>query len=242
MNKDNLSKRLRDRIEASMERAEMERKKELFRRRVELARSGIVSYEQGKIKEAVKSFLTYLGILEEWKKVGPGQLTPAHFDLEKDIHEILLISGVYWDLAKIYDRSKNDAKVKDMHLYLNKFVTFSKGLSFQPVCAETMRRYIAAGKPVHRDTFIATYKEISKGKCFIATALLPDLNFNSYLILRRVRDETLLPTRLGTFFVKIYYSVGPSIAFILNRSPQKVREGISKILEAISRQFQSYLD
>lgn len=57
-----------------------------------------------------------------------------------------------------------------------------------------------------------------KHACFIATACYGDYAAPEVLVLRQYRDERLLPTRSGSFFVKLYYTISPPIAKILERS------------------------
>ena len=125
---DRLRQQIRDNIQASIEQAEKERKQELFKRRLELAREGIALYEAKNLAEATKKLLQYIRILEDGKRIKPGELHPSQFDRKNDQGELLLISGVYWDLAKLYDRTKSKAREKDLKAYLNKFVLFSKGM------------------------------------------------------------------------------------------------------------------
>src|SRR4051812_24538359 len=97
--------RARRHAELQMEYNEKMHRLAMLRRRIELAQSGVRAFEEKRITEAVKNFRSYIRILEDWKGVPEGKLTPAHFDVTKDVAELLLISGVYWDLTKLYDRT-----------------------------------------------------------------------------------------------------------------------------------------
>ena len=77
---------------------------------------------------------------------------------------------------------------------------------------------------------------VSKGDCFVATAIYetechPDLD-----ILRDYRDRVLLSSRLGRQFVSIYYRVGPLIAKAITRAKlsSKLRPIISNIVKHLS--------
>lgn len=62
-----------------------------------------------------------------------------------------------------------------------------------------------------------------KGGCFIATAVYNSYEAPEVLILRKFRDDILLSSKIGQFFVKFYYSFSPPIAKLLsNKSLLKV--------------------
>lgn len=230
-----LSKQIRENIQASLEIAEREQKKELFRRRLELARSG-VSFMNGKnFPEAVKAFLSYLKILEEWKQVPEHGLNPTHFDLRVDKAEILLISGIYWDLTKLYDRTKSPEKYKLMKVYLTKYVVFSKGMPFQETAAETLRKYILVEKPKHVADFKGAYKSLAKNKCFVATELVEHLEPRTLPALRSWRDNSLRKTRLGRVFIYRYYKAGPMLALRISVWPTPIKRILAKTLDLWAR-------
>lgn len=51
----------------------------------------------------------------------------------------------------------------------------------------------------------------SGGKCYIATAVYGSYDCPQVWVLRRYRDESLLPTWYGRLFVKVYYAVSPKL-------------------------------
>lgn len=59
-----------------------------------------------------------------------------------------------------------------------------------------------------------------KGMCFIATAVYGDPLETEVIVLSRFRDEVLLTSEIGTWFVKVYYWVSPPIARVISRSHQ----------------------
>jgi tetratricopeptide (TPR) repeat protein len=61
-----------------------------------------------------------------------------------------------------------------------------------------------------------------KSGCFVATACFGDYNAPEVFVLRQYRDNTLLPTYWGRFFVKFYYFVSPPIARQIEKS-EKVK-------------------
>ena len=120
-------KKIRDRIAM----AEEAKKLDLQRRRIELASKGVDQYSEKHCAEAAQSFRAYIKILEDIKGVPSGGLSPGHFDKKTDIAEMMLISGIYWDLVKLFDRTKSAERYGDFKSYLSKYIQFSKGMPYQ---------------------------------------------------------------------------------------------------------------
>ena len=229
-----LSMRARRRFKAELERIEREKYIALFQRRMDLAREGAHFFKEGKFREAVRNYYSYLDILEKSKQVKPGGLLPSHFDQKKDIAELLLLTGVYWDLAKLHDRvTKKDLSKLD--LYLDQFVAFSKGMPYQHVSAELVRKYLVNGTPRNRKSFKDVHIRLGGGKCFIATAVEEHCEPATVPSLRRFRDEVLLRSPLGRLGVRMYYRVSPPIARLLLRMPDEIQIGVGSALDRIAR-------
>jgi hypothetical protein len=239
LNKD----KLREKIEAEQRMKEELAKQELLKRRLEIVREGARLYSQGKIAEALPYLHRYITILEDWKKVPRGGLTPGAFDPKVDLVELVLISGVYWDLAKAYDRASTREQLRQFQLALQKYVMFSKGFTYQPMAAEAVRKYMTNGKSIHTSDFKVAYKELANEKCFIATELAEHLDEDTLPILRRFRDEQLLVSfgSFGLFLVDCYYKLGPKLAQLLSRRSESLRKfcawGLDRIASIISATF-----
>jgi hypothetical protein len=233
---DKVQRGFRKELKSAVEQAELEQRLKLFRQRVDLVRVGLKSYhEYHKVIPAVKAFHSYLRILEEMKGVGDGGLTPAHFDPRKEIAELLLVSGIYWDLVKIYDRTKSPEKYAEFLGYMQKFVMFAKGMPYETVAAETMRKYIAKNGPMHKDQFKQAYKNMGGSNlCFVATSLFDVTDPETIAVLREFRDEKLLKSAAGRIFVRGYYRLGPWIAAALDRMPLSVRRRAGTALDRIA--------
>jgi hypothetical protein len=61
-------------------------------------------------------------------------------------------------------------------------------------------------------------KEGKKSGCFIATAVYGTPEVAGIKVLQGLRDQVLMPNRLGRLFVAGYYKISPSIARIVSRS------------------------
>ena len=76
------------------------------------------------------------------------------------------------------------------------------------------------GKKIPKDIIRSReiVSKIESKKCFIATAVYGSSESPEVLILRSFRDTFLLPTNIGTLFVKTYYRCSPPIADYLANS------------------------
>lgn len=217
------------------EQAEEERKRRLLASRFEIARSGVKAYEKGDYKQAVKDFQTYIHIIEEVKDVGPGELLPKHFDLEKDEPEVMMLCGVLWDLIKIYDHMSSEEKKAEFLVYLNKYVLLCRGMRFEHVASESIRKYVSTGHGKNIVELKLAYASITNSRCFVATSLLDLIEPRTIIRLRVFRDQALENSKTGKKFVAVYYKCGPRLAKILNASPHFIRRVTAKILDQLSR-------
>lgn len=65
----------------------------------------------------------------------------------------------------------------------------------------------------------AASTERNPSKCFVATAIYGDCDADEVLLLRKWRDDELIPRTLGRLFVRAYYRIGPALAAVVNRMP-----------------------
>lgn len=228
--------RARRNAEMQMEHQEKMHRLAMLRRRIELAQSGVRAFENHKLAEAVKNFHSYLRILEDWKGVPEGKLSPSLFDTKNDVAELLLISGVYWDLTKLYDRTRSNERQRDFMHYLEKYIAFSKGMPFQHVCVETLRKYISNDKPIHKAEFKNAYKMLGGGgTCFVASSLMDVCDVDTLPRLRVFRDERLAGSAGGRAFIRWYYRNGPRMAAVCDRAPAGLRSVLARGLDWVAR-------
>ena len=228
------SGRVRDKVEKAMQAAEFERQREMARKRLELARNGAIAFEKAQVGEGMRNFLTYLRMIELNKGVEPGMLKPALFDNKKELPELLLVTGIYWDLARYSDRLRTKNKTKDYAIFLDKYVLFAKGTSYQPLCAETLRKYLAADKAIHRSDFMKAYKAMGGSNCFVATAVMELGDVNTVPTLRAFRDDVCTRSAAGRAFVRWYYKNGPALARQVERWPFFARRALARVLDALA--------
>jgi hypothetical protein len=222
------------RAQDSMERADLERRQKLFELRLQTVQKGITAFQRKDIPDAIRNYRLYLKILEGLKGLSDGALLPSHFTSPEEKKELLIISGVYWDLVKIYDKSKTDSRKNEFRHYVEKYILFSHQMPFQPFCAELVRKYIAFGKMSHAAEFKNIYRILGSSKCFIVSSLVDLTEFQTLDVFRSFRDEILSSFFLGKILIRMYCFFSPSLAFFLDKSPFFLRAFIAKQLDFLA--------
>lgn len=230
-----VSSRMRAKIEKELAQKEAERKRENLRKRLEVVRGGVDNLTAESYGEATKSFLTYLRLLEMSKGVSPKGLHPSQFDAKQELPELVLVTGIYWDLARTFDRLKSNKRQREHAHYLEQFVVFARNAQHKPLCAETLRKYLAADKAVHRADFKAAYKQLGGNTCFVASSLLDLSDPDTLPRLTRFRDERLVLTGPGRWFIRKYEWMAPVVSGWLDRSPRVLRRMAAFVVDFIAR-------
>jgi len=227
--------RARKQIQEKIELQEQARRVELQRRRIEIAQKGVTHFNENHIVEAVSAFRSYLAIVEDIKNAPKGGLNPSHFDRKTEMAEMVLITGVYWDLVKLYDRTTSREAFIDFQNYLGRYVAFAKGMPYQTMCSESLRKHMRSKGAHHKVEFKAAYKQLVGSKCFIATELEDLTALETLPSLRVFRDRFLRQHSTGRNFVAWYYRNGPGLAESLSRAPQIVRKAMALVLDLFAR-------
>lgn len=227
--------RARQEIEKQMRQAANERKKDLMKRRLEYVNKAVAAQVAKKPGEAVFNYRAYLTVVEELKGASPGGLTPTLFDKTKEMGDLLMLAGVYWDLTRLYDRTDSPDKRAEFIGYLEKFLLFTKGFTWQPLCAESLRRYIMSGRTKHPRDFKNAYKLIGKGGCFVVTALSDLTEEQTLENLRSFRDTVLARTWTGRLMIRVYYRVGPVLADLTDIAPLSFRRFLARGADRVAR-------
>lgn len=231
--KDKGSKYL-NRVNDALELAEEDRKRKLFSQRLDIARAGMAAYRGKRIKEALEKYHAYLGLLEEVKGVEEGGILPVHFDPKSDAAELILMSGIFWDLARLYDRAQTPAKQREFHLYLGKYIVFSTNTPFQRNAAQAVRKHMNRRSVVHKEEFRKAYRALETSKCFVATALIDVTEPETLSTLRIWRDTVLKRRVWGRCFVYGYEKMGPYLADGSNILPHCVRKAMGQSLDFLA--------
>src|SRR5690606_21818553 len=146
--------------------------------RIQNAKDGIAAYRSKDINAAIQYYDKYFSALKIGLKIDRAETIKTDmFNKEKDGAEMLLIAFISFDMMKIYDRSKAENAREEFKKYTNIFIDFTKGMKYQPLLAEQVRKFIRdmSGKITHKEEFQNTYKTLRPkvGSCFIATSIYP---------------------------------------------------------------------
>ncbi|MEO0334963.1 MAG: CFI-box-CTERM domain-containing protein [Pseudomonadota bacterium] len=200
------------------EEARQKNKMMLWKSRTSLIRQGRQLMAQKAFSEAAVSFEKYLKIMEMVHSLGPGQLTPEHFNNSIRSKELTVVTSVYWDLFRIYDMSpKYLDRMKFCSQKLSEFLSYS---SIYPDIIKKAQIYQRQSK--HPDVVRDFLRKTSKKRpmCFVATAAFEAPLAPEVTALRRFRDEQLKTRPFGRRLVAFYYRKSPAIASFLNQNPQ----------------------
>ncbi|MCT4642415.1 MAG: hypothetical protein N4A33_08975 [Bacteriovoracaceae bacterium] len=197
-----------------MSQEERRKKLELqarYSQRITIAKAGRAAYIAKNFTVAVENYNKYLHILCENKELEDMySLSPTHFDKDKDVTELLLISHVFWELSRMYDT--NESFQEHFHNSLNQFVKFTANQPYQVLNAEMLRKFIKRHKNknhVSLKPIEEAYSQIfvESKSCFIATYCFGE-NHPTTEQLRLFKND-LLQWPFGQRFVELYYQISP---------------------------------
>ena len=187
-----------------------------YNNRLKTLKKARESFQKNEIKKAVDNYFRYLNGLAMWKRTTEEHLSPSHFDKTQDLAELLLISHVYWDLAKSYDRNPK-LNLEVTHC-LKQFCKFTIGLKYQYANAQVVKKFIKRPIVRNKNAFQHAYNQVRirpKG-CYIATHSLGQEHPITFE-LRIFRDTVLENSRIGILFLKVYYTLSPLAVTFLTR-------------------------
>lgn len=186
--------------------------------RITVAKHGKLAYEQNDFINAIKHYNMYIKIIADVKEVDDKRINPGLFNPEQELSEMLLISHIYWDLARIYDRTPHLSK--EFHRCLSQFISFTTGHPYQVVNSEMLRRYIRAGKVINKKDFQDAYDKIyvNSKKCYVATHCF-GFNAPETNAIRKIKPH-LLKSHMGNAFTDYYYRYSPYLVTFLQKNPK----------------------
>jgi hypothetical protein len=183
-----------------------------YGQRITIARQGREAFLAKDYINASKKYNEYLGILAESKDMEDiYKLSPAMFDNKTQVTELLLISHVYWELARIHEMAPKLQGT--FHKALSQFVKFTSNQPYQVFNSEMLRKYIKKNKRVSSQIgyLNEAYSQIQvqSKKCFIATEVFGE-NAAETNQLRIFKNE-LSSWPLGTSIIALYYRISTLI-------------------------------
>lgn len=196
-------------VTKSGKQAREEREKKLilkhkFENRITIAKFGKQCLDNGDYAGALTKFNEYMQTMAEVKNVKDKYfLKPAHFDNKKDVTEMLMMSHVFFEMARIYDAvPKFHPESKQC---LDQFVNFSANQPFQVVNSELIRKHLKKSVFKNPDVFRAAHEQIyvQSKKCYVVTFCYG----NDHELTAQYREfkDWLLESYLGQQAVRHYY-------------------------------------
>ena len=112
-----------------------------YGQRITIMRQGREAFLAKDYVNATKKYLEYLAILAESKDIDDVfKLSPTMFNKSTQITELLVISHVFWELARIYEMTPK--LQNNFNKALNQFIKFSVNQPYQVFNSEMLRKYI----------------------------------------------------------------------------------------------------
>lgn len=195
-------------VTKSSKQAREEREKKLvlkhkYENRITIAKFGKECLDNGDYAGALHKFNEYMQIMAEVKNVKDKYfLKPAHFE-KKDVTELLMMSHVFFEMARIYDAVPKFHE--DSKRCLDQFVNFSANQPFQVVNSELIRKHLKKSVFKNHDVFRAAHEQIyvQSKKCYVVTFCYG----NDHAVTQDYRQfkDWLLNYRLGQELVRVYY-------------------------------------
>ncbi len=182
---------------------------ERYRGRIGLLKVSHDYYQKDNIAKAVEGYCKYLNIISSYYWIKEEELKPQIFDAKRDAAEMLLISQVYWGLAKAYDR--NPKLQGECKRCLDQYTKFSIGFKHQYLNSEMVRKFLKRGIAYNPKLFEMTYKriQVESKKCYLATYCFGEED----LVTEQLRNfkTQIQHSKLGYHFICGYYRFSPII-------------------------------
>jgi hypothetical protein len=187
-----------------------------YRARFTYTRLAREAFKQGDFVTAIKNYNEYLKTMGDIHDQDPLELSPEIFDPQKDVSEMLLVSHIYWELAKIYDMTPKlqgeFAKV------INQFIVFTVNQPFQFVNAEILRKHLKQPGITNYAEFRAAYDKIfiESDKCFISTLCFGNDHqvTNDLRLIKRFLEKS----KIGIILISIYYRTSSKVVSLASNN------------------------
>lgn len=190
-----------------------------YAQRISIAKRGRDYFLNKDYTNAVKRYTEYLEILAQVNDLEDiYSISPRHFDNRTQITELLLISHIYWEMAKTFEMLPRFQNSYDK--CMQQFVKFTANQPYQVFNAEMLRKYIKKNrfKSKQINNLNKAYSQIyvQSKKCFIATHCFGE-NHQVTNDLRKLKN-ILTKHPCGISFIKWYYISSPYLINIAKKS------------------------
>jgi hypothetical protein len=184
------------------------------------------------------AYRRFLSITARNFNVEIGGLAPSMFEEKNRVSESLIISSIFFDLLKMLDKLDSASAVEERQLYHQLFLRFTKGMPFQHIAAENIRKHLIYSKALkNKSEFWATYRAIAGSSyCLVASWAFNSGFAPEVQRFRKFRSEVLWPTRPGRAFTRWYYRNGHRIVNAIALMPGS-QKAVRFSLKAFDRAF-----
>ncbi len=189
----------------------------IYANRFSILKAAMGHSTNGRYQNAVEEYLNFFSIVSAFFNCQESEISPRLFEKGRDLAEIFLISQVYWDLCKIYDK---DPRFSDrLKKYLLKFVEFSKGFKFEYANYQLIFKYLKSGKCRNKRKFESALNALktSGDFCYVATYCFGENHPVTNDL--RVFKKHLLKMNWGKKFVFFYYKFSPKLLGFCRKYP-----------------------
>ena len=218
---------------------------------------GDQSLEKGDYREALHYFERLLQVEPKnsigWSKKAAAEIYLGSLDTAlESVNESIRLNkknaDAYFNRGLVYDRRRKfERALADYDEALKIRPGFVKALNNKGTVLGQQERWSEAEQcfhellkldPSNRDAkenlkLLDDYRQGKhKRKCFIATAAYGTPFASEIWYLRAWRDDQLLKSRLGKYFVAVYYKLSPYLAEVISRS-ELLRASVRKTLKPI---------
>ena len=188
--------------------------------RITIARQAREHFLANEYVPAAKKYSEYLQVLSETHDLEDiYALRPEHFGKKIPVTELLLISHVFWELARTYEMVPKFAST--FNKCMDQFIRFTINQPYQVLNAEMLRKYINKNKKrsIQIDKLNESYTKIfiQSKKCYIATMCFGENHPTTQNL--RLFKHFLLEHNIGQNLVKYYYRYSPFVVSYLEQRP-----------------------
>lgn len=204
--------------EVREEREKMLVLKHKYDNRITVTKYGKECLDAGDYATALSRFVEYMEIMAEVKQVKDMySLKTGHFDSKSDITEMLMMSHVFFEMARIYDAVPKFSE--DSRRCLEQFVAFSANQPYQVVNSELIRKHLKKSVFKNPDAFRDAYQQIyvQSKKCYVVTFCYGHEHPTTQEF--RVFKDWLLGYRTGQELVRLYYQHSSTAVTRWEKSP-----------------------
>lgn len=192
--------------------------KHKYENRITTVRFGKESLDISDWGNALAKWTEYMKTVAEAKKVKDiYSLRITHFDTKRELTEMLMISHLYFEMARMYDAHEkfHDESKK----CLDQFVHFSANQPYQVVNSELIRKWLKKSAFKNPEAFRNAYQEIfvQSKKCYVVTFCFGETN-DVTAEFREFKDW-LLDRNWGQKVVEVYYRHSSQFVARYEKSP-----------------------